>query len=212
MRLSKEQIHSDAATQPPSHENPRCETCGLCRSTYNPFVFPMINGSTVFLISTPTQDDEVAHTLGNGFEASVILNHICKPLMIKDVSIFSATLCRPPDRRGRKVDPLKRQIDMCRPFVNHLLHRVPRPRKIIAMGGVAASMILNRPVTIKEEVGYVHASNFGNVTVTYSPSVLLQENPNEGGMQIGYLTMIREHVRRFILDLPHVEFPPMEVV
>lgn len=213
-RELKSDILSRAAGDVPSHENPRCESCGLCRTTYHPFTFPLIRGSIVFITSSPNMEEEQAREMGYGLEYTVIRNHICKPLGITEgmFSVFPAVLCRPPDRKGKKVDAKKNQADMCRPFINHLLQRVKRPRRIIVMGSVAARAVLQRDVALKDEIGYVYRTNFGDVTVTFSPSILLQKDVKDEGMPVGYIDMMREHVRRFVHNLPHVEFPPMEVV
>lgn len=213
-RITQAELLDKASSSPPDYDNLRCQKCELCHSSYRPFTFPLIRGHIVFIVSTPNEKEEADGSMGSGFEYTVIENHIAKPLGLaaKDFSVFSSVLCRPMDRRGKKVSPKKKQADMCRPFINHLLQRVKSPRKIIAMGATAAKAVLMRDVELKDEIGYVYKTNFGPVALTYSPGVMLQKSADEEGFKVGYLDVIREHVRRFVFDIKPQEFPSMEIV
>lgn len=206
------------AKMPPGMDNPRCERCGLCSSTYFPFTFPNLKGSTVFVVTSPTEEEAYEGEVGGekaGRERTVLRKYVAEPLGLRpqDYSIVPSVLCKPPPRK--KV--LKSNTDMCSPFVFAMLDKLKgkkkaKPLRIIAMGKEAAAQVFQTPVTLKDHIGETRETPAGETTVTYSPGMVLVPDLKDGGYKIGVLDVIRRHVARFVNREPNQKFPKMKVL
>lgn len=205
--MTKEQklAITTGAQYAPYSTNPRCLHCGLCDVAYNPYVFPKLDGPIVLVTSVPTLEEERHGQMGIGREATLIENHLVPP--DTTYSVLPTVLCRPVNGK-----PTVKQVEMCRPFINKLFNRIKGSKKVIAMGVDAAKAVLQRPVTLKEEVGEVLTSLFGPTTVTYSPSMVFSTDIHDGGYKIGTVDVIRTHIARFVNEVPNETFPDMEVL
>ncbi len=198
------------ATWSPSPDNPRCQECQLCSQTYYPFTFPKLAGNAVFVVSAPTEDESYDSSVSDsgGRERTILAKYVMGKLGFKsqDFSIVPAVFCRPPTGKV-----LTKHLQMCRPFVHHLVKRIKGPRRIVAMGVEAATQMLQTSVTLKERIGETVSTPLGEVTVTYSPGSVLVPDLDDGGYKMGMLDVIRCHVERFVTREPNKEFPNLEV-
>lgn len=199
----------------PGVDNPRCQACGLCRASYFPFTFPTLRGPLVFIKSQPDEDEALSGMLGTSRVGLLLQKYVIGPLKLKpsEYSLMTAVLClTPKDKDGRRKKPSLFQARMCRPFIGHLLSKLKGERRIVAMGASAAQHMLQRDVKIEDEVGETHKTPFGDITVTYDPAIVLTPDLEEGGIKLGYLTMLTTHVRRFVKREKNHVFPKMRVV
>lgn len=87
----------------------------------------------------------------------------------KDVFITSVIKCRPPHNRT----PGHEEIAACFPFLRHQL-RLINPPIILALGLVAAQILLNEKAPLKSLRGRFHQWENARVMVIYHPAYLLR--------------------------------------
>ena len=208
------------AAMPPGFDNPRCQECGLCTQTFDPFTYPKIGkGKYVFVVNQPTEEEAYEGEMGKlkdgkypGRERTVLQKYIADKLLglkPRDYSIIPSVLCRAEG--GKK--PGVTSLSMCRPFVLQAIGKIKADGlRIVAMGVEAASQMFQTQVKLKDHIGEGFDNPLGQVTVTYSPNMVFVQDLSEGGYKIGTLDVIKTHVKRFINEEPNEEFPKMEVM
>lgn len=91
------------------------------------------------------------------------------PLKRADVYICNVVKCRPPENRA----PEKDEMETCSPFLFRQLETI-RPKALVALGGVAAKVLLNTSAGITQIRGKWHEWRGIPVMPTYHPSFLLR--------------------------------------
>ena len=83
--------------------------------------------------------------------------------------ITSVVKCRPPNNRA----PLSGEIKACLPFLNSQTDAVS-PTAILALGEVAARVLVGKRARLKDLRGTVHKKKGRKIVVTYHPSYILR--------------------------------------
>ena len=154
-----------------------CTACGLCTSRTQT-VFGVGDRQARWLIigEAPGADED---RLGEPFvgRAGKLLDEMLKALGLKRQQVYIANIlkCRPPENR----DPAPEEARRCWPFLERQIQLI-RPGIILAVGRIAAQMLLQTDVPIGKLRGKVYRlSDLGiPVVVSYHPAYLLR-SPRE---------------------------------
>lgn len=100
----------------------------------------------------------------------------------EEVYITNVVKCRPPGNRT----PLPEETDACRPYLEEQV-RILEPRLVVALGRVAASVLLGRPVVMAREhgrrVGCRFAGRSFSLFLTYHPAAGLYSGGNRSSLE-----------------------------
>lgn len=215
-RITKKQKLLDAAWEPPSPDNYRCQECGLSKTCKSAFLKPSGPLKPILMIVGPAPGEEDdKHNKQFISPTGKLMKHILKAegMTPKDVAFMSAVRCRPPTGK-----PTAKQVDMCSPFVLQQIAEY-RPGAVLCVGSDAARAVLQmNEAAIKDLTVKCHRATIrditdndpqacteGEVYVTYSPGAALLGNA-------GILQLIQRHVRVALRGIQPVEFPPLSVV
>ncbi|MFO1430313.1 MAG: uracil-DNA glycosylase [Candidatus Competibacteraceae bacterium] len=154
-----------------------CTACGLCAGRTQT-VFGVGDRRARWLIvgEAPGADED---RLGEPFvgRAGKLLDEMLKALRLKRQQVYIANIlkCRPPENR----DPAPEEARCCWPFLERQIQLI-RPKMILAVGRIAAQMLLQTDVAIGKLRGRVYRlSDLGiPVVVSYHPAYLLR-SPRE---------------------------------
>lgn len=155
-----------------------CTACGLCASRTQT-VFGVGDRQARWLIigEAPGADED---RLGEPFvgRAGKLLDEMLKALGLQRQQVYIANIlkCRPPENR----DPAPEETRRCWPFLERQIQLI-RPGIILAVGRIAAQMLLQTDVPIGKLRGKVYRlSDLGNIplVVSYHPAYLLR-SPRE---------------------------------
>ena len=154
-----------------------CTACGLCASRTQT-VFGVGDRQARWLIigEAPGADED---RLGEPFvgRAGKLLDEMLKALGLARRQVYIANIlkCRPPENR----DPAPEETRRCWPFLERQIQLI-RPGIILAVGRIAAQMLLQTDVPIGKLRGKVYRlSDLGiPVVVSYHPAYLLR-SPRE---------------------------------
>jgi DNA polymerase len=154
-----------------------CTACGLCASRTQT-VFGVGDRQARWLIigEAPGADED---RLGEPFvgRAGKLLDEMLKALGLKRQQVYIANIlkCRPPENR----DPASEETQCCWPFLERQIQLI-RPGIILAVGRIAAQMLLQTDVAIGKLRGKVYRlADLGiPVVVSYHPAYLLR-SPRE---------------------------------
>lgn len=149
----------------------KCTRCAELCSTRTQTVFadgPV--GAEVCFIGEAPGADEDAQGLPFVGAAGQLLNKIIAACGLKreEVYICNILKCRPPGNRT----PLPNEAANCRAFLERQLELVA-PKYIVALGGCAATNLLNSTLAIGKLRGRFHDFKGIPVLVTYHPAYLL---------------------------------------
>lgn len=148
-----------------------CTACAELCSTRTQTVFAdgQPGAELCFVGEAPGADED---TQGIPFvgAAGQLLNRIIAACGLKreDVYICNILKCRPPNNRT----PLASEAANCRGFLERQLE-LAAPRYIVALGGCAASNLLNTTLSLGKLRGRFHDYKGIPVMVTYHPAFLL---------------------------------------
>ncbi len=92
----------------------------------------------------------------------------------RNVYIANVLKCRPPNNRT----PEPAEADACRPYLERQIALL-RPKRIVALGKSAASLLLSTDATIASLRGRVHRYRGVPLVVTYHPAYLLRNLPDK---------------------------------
>jgi DNA polymerase len=154
-----------------------CERCPELCSTRTQTVFadgsPM--AEVCFLGEAPGADED-AQGLPFVGAAGQLLNKIIAAcgFQREEVYICNILKCRPPGNRT----PLANEAANCRAFLDRQLEIVA-PKYIVALGGCAATNLLNTTLSIAKLRGRFHDYKGSQVVVTYHPAYLLPHKAPE---------------------------------
>lgn len=157
------------------NETIKCEKCDLCK-TRNTVVFGEgnIHADIMFIGEGPGQrEDETARPFVGA--AGQLLTNMLRDIGIerKDVYIANIVKCRPPHNR----DPLEEEQQACLPYLRNQLALI-RPKIIVCLGRIAASVILGRKVYMTREHGtWTNVKGF-EIMPTFHPAALLYHDAN----------------------------------
>ncbi len=148
-----------------------CTRCAELCSTRTQTVFGVGNpmAEVCFLGEAPGADEDAQ---GEPFvgEAGKLLNKIlaASGFRREEVYICNILRCRPPRNRT----PLANEAANCREFLDRQLDIVA-PKFIVALGGCAATNLLDTTLSIAKLRGRFHPYRDSKVLVTYHPAYLL---------------------------------------
>jgi len=159
-----------------------CGACGLC-ATRRRAVFGAGPQAVPWMLvgEGPGADDEERGTPFQGTPGRLLDNMLAEAGLTRgqDVYITNAVKCRVPEH-GR---PDAVALAACRP---HLLREIAlvQPRLIVALGAVAAQVLLDTDVPVGSLRGQVHRRSFDGrdtaVVVTFHPSYVLRKLSEKG--------------------------------
>lgn len=152
-----------------------CRKCSLGK-TRNKFVFGVggANARLVLVGEAPGAEEDAQ---GEPFvgRAGKLLDQILAAVNLErgeDVYICNILKCRPPGNR----DPLQEEVEQCEPHLVKQLQLI-EPRLIVALGRMAAQVLLRTTAPLSRLRGQVHEYQGVPLLVTYHPAALLR-NPN----------------------------------
>lgn len=152
-----------------------CQECSL-GGIRNNFVFGVgdPNAELMLVGEAPGEEEDQE---GEPFvgRSGKLLNKILAAIgknRLKGVYITNVLKCSPPNNR----DPLSSEVDKCEPY---LLKQVGiiKPKLILALGKVAARILLKTDIPLKEMRGTLYDYYGTPLKVTYHPATLLR-NPD----------------------------------
>ena len=149
----------------------KCMKCPELCSTRTQTVFAHGEpGIELCFVGEAPGADEDAQGLPFVGAAGQLLNRIIAACGMKreEVYICNILKCRPPNNRT----PLANEAANCRGFLERQLELV-RPKYIVALGGCAATNLLNTTLSLGKLRGTFHDFNGIPVMVTYHPAFLL---------------------------------------
>jgi DNA polymerase len=155
----------------------KCTRCAELCSTRTQTVFADGRaGVELCFVGEAPGGDEDAQGLPFVGAAGQLLNKIIAASGFQrgDVYICNIIKCRPPGNRT----PLASEAGNCREFLDRQLELV-RPKYIVALGGCAASNLLNTTLSIGKLRGRFHDYKGIQVMVTYHPAFLLPHRSPE---------------------------------
>lgn len=150
-----------------------CQRCGLCagRRTIvfgdgNP------NADILFVGEGPGEQEDRTGLPFVGRAGELLTQMIEKGMGIPraDVYICNIVKCRPPGNRN----PLPPEVSACRPFLDGQIAAVA-PKVIIALGKPAASLLLDREISITRLRGTWHAYRGIPLMPTLHPAYVLRQ-------------------------------------
>jgi len=148
-----------------------CTRCAELCSTRTQTVFGQgeLNVDICFIGEAPGADEDAQGVPFVG-AAGQLLNKIIAACGLKreEVYICNILKCRPPGNRT----PLPNEAANCRGYLDRQLALV-QPKYIVALGGCAASNLLNTTLAIGKLRGRFHKYGEIDVLVTYHPAYLL---------------------------------------
>ncbi|UOF93962.1 MAG: uracil-DNA glycosylase [Bordetella sp.] len=157
-----------------------CTACNLCKNRKNPvFGIGIIKSEWMIIGEAPgeQEDNEGLPFVGRSGQ---LLNEMLKSIGLsrsQDVFITNIVKCRPPGNRN----PTQQEISSCISYLNQQISLI-NPKKILAIGKIAAQTLLNTNSTVSSLRGKIHKLRISNnnifVLVTYHPAYLLR-NPSE---------------------------------
>lgn len=153
----------------------KCKKCELCRERKTVvFGEGNIHADIMFIGEGPGQrEDETARPFVG--PAGQLLNKMLSEIGLKreDVYIANIVKCRPPKNR----DPKEEEQNACMPYLRNQLALI-RPKVIICLGRIAASVILKREVKMTKEHGIWTESKGFYIMPTFHPAALLHNEGN----------------------------------
>lgn len=159
------------ALQVLGQEVAKCSQCAGLASTRTQTVFGQgaVDAELCFVGEAPGADED-AQGLAFVGAAGQLLTKILEACGLKreEVYICNIIKCRPPGNRT----PLPNEAANCRGFLERQLELV-RPKYLVAMGGCAASNLLNTTLSLARLRGRFHEFRGIPVWVTYHPAYLL---------------------------------------
>ena len=150
-----------------------CEKCELCK-TRNTVVFGEGNlqADIMFIGEGPGQrEDEQARPFVG--PAGKLLDSMIEGIGLKrkDVYIANIVKCRPPKNR----DPFPEEQEACLPFLRKQV-AIIKPKIIICLGRISASVILKRQVRMTKEHGVFEQAGSFLIMPTFHPAALLHNS------------------------------------
>jgi DNA polymerase len=111
-----------------------------------------------------------------GRAGELLTQMIEKGLEIPRSSVYICNIvkCRPPDNRN----PLPPEVAACRPFLDGQIDAI-RPKVIVTLGKPAASLLLDRPVSILRTRGTWHEYRGIPLMPTLHPAYVLRQYTDE---------------------------------
>ena len=162
----------------------RCRRCGLGRTrTHAVFgsgpAFPRL----VLVGEAPgAQEDEQGLPFVGAAGRLLTSLLLSAGLRREEVYITNVLKCRPPGNRT----PLPEEVEACKPHLEEQL-RILQPELVVALGRVASSTLLGRPVNLAEEHGKVLPCRFGGRSFflfsTYHPAAALYSGKNRSRLE-----------------------------
>ena len=161
--------------------NQYCNSIALCQkcslgNTRNNFVFGVgdSNAELMLVGEAPREEEDQE---GEPFvgRSGKLLNKILAAIgknRLEGVYITNVLKCRPPNNR----DPLSSEVDKCEPYLLKQVGMI-KPKLILALGKVAARILLKTDIPLKEMRGTMYDYYGTPLKVTYHPSTLLR-NPD----------------------------------
>jgi len=184
-----------------AHFQDRCpnfgERCGLsCGLLSNPvFGEGPINADLMFIGEAPGEEEDKQGRPFVGRSGQLLDLGIHKTgLSRSDVYITNIVKCRPPGNRN----PSDGEIDECMPLLLSQIEFI-KPKLIVLLGRVAASVIIGAPIKITKERGLIDVLRFNHdvlILSTYHPSYVLR-NRN---------TQIEEDFYQDLLDARNIVY------
>ena len=153
-----------------------CQRCKLAGGRTN-LVFGVGNpeASLMFVGEGPGRDEDLEGEPFVGRAGQLLTEIITRGMKLRraDVYITNVVKCRPPNNRNPEPDEVAR----CFPFLNRQIDLV-QPSVIVALGGVAAQLLLGVRTPITRMRGVWHEHRGIKVMPTFHPAYLLR-NPAE---------------------------------
>jgi len=156
----------------------KCTLCPALASTRTQTVFGQGEpGVDLCFVGEAPGADEDAQGIPFVGAAGQLLNKIIQACGLKREEIYICNIlkCRPPGNRT----PQPNEADNCRGFLTRQIEWV-RPKYIVALGGCAATNLLNTTESLGRLRGKFHDYHGIPLMVTYHPSYLLpHRNPEK---------------------------------
>lgn len=150
-----------------------CRRCGLCEGR-NTIVFGDGNpdADILFVGEGPGEQEDRTGLPFVGRAGELLTQMIEKGMGIprRDVYICNIVKCRPPGNRN----PLPPEVSACRPFLDGQIEAVA-PRVIVALGKPAASLLLDREISITRLRGTWHDYRGIPLMPTLHPAYVLRQ-------------------------------------
>lgn len=150
-----------------------CQKCKLAQ-TRSHLVFGSGNpNANIMLIGeAPGYDEDIQ---GKPFvgAAGRLLTKILEAIKLTREEVYIANIlkCRPPQNR----DPLAEEQMLCKPYLERQLEII-EPKFILALGRIAAQVLLDSTNPINELRGKVYDFDNKKLIVTYHPAALLRNS------------------------------------
>ena len=149
-----------------------CTACGLCE-TRQRVVFGAGDGeANLMFVGEGPGAQEDRQGLPFVGPAGQLLTKIIQAIDLRreDVYITNVVKCRPPNNR----DPQPDETAACRSFLDRQIELIA-PRVIVALGRVAAQLLLGTKTSLGRMRGTWHEAGGVPVRVTYHPAFLLRD-------------------------------------
>lgn len=149
----------------------QCTQCGLCKTrTQTVFGSGNKNAGWMFIGEAPGQSEDQQGLPFVG-KAGQLLTEMIRAIGLDREQVFIANIikCRPPGNR----DPNPTEIEACKTYLLQQLALV-QPKIIVAVGRIAAQVLLNSDEPIGKLRGRIHALKGTPVVVVYHPAYLLR--------------------------------------
>ncbi len=151
-----------------------CKKCSLCRERRNAVPGEGPPDADLIVVGEgpgATEDEQGRPFVGR---AGKLLDDILAAIGCPRETVYIANIvkCRPPQNRN----PEREEIAECVPYLHRQIALL-KPKVIIAMGGVAASTLLEFKGSLGSLRNKVHKFRGVPLVVTYHPAALLR-NPN----------------------------------
>ena len=149
-----------------------CQKCYIAHDRTN-FVFGTGDpDADLFIVGEAPGRQEDLHGVPFIGQAGKLLDKILSAIgksRKKGVYIANILKCRPPKNR----DPLQSEIDECIPYLKQQINTI-KPKLILALGKVAAKVLINSDVILKEMRNTTYIYENIPLRITYHPAALLR--------------------------------------
>ena len=152
-----------------------CTNCGLCYDRTNVVIERgNRNAKWMFVGEGPGENEDLEGKPFVGRSGQLLDKMIaaCNLDKDQDVYICNVVKCRPPKNRNPEID----EINACNRFLLSQINLV-KPKVIVALGRIAAQMLLQTDTAIGKLRGEIHHLHQIPLVVTYHPAYLLRNPP-----------------------------------
>ncbi len=151
-----------------------CEACELHVTRTEPAIGDGPDDARLLVVATvPRRHEDLQGRALSGGVRNVLHEAIgLAGLDPAEVRVTSVVRCRPPDDRA----PRAEEVEACSTHLDAELAMVA-PEVIVSLGGLAAAVVLGRPVPLERVAGYRLQARGVTLVPTYHPIDVVRGNP-----------------------------------